>query len=34
MELGVLIRGGKLVLAIERLLDNLTEFGEIQPIQR
>ena len=29
MELGVLIRGGKLPLAIERLVDNLTESGEI-----
>ena len=32
MELGVLIRGGGLPIAIERLLDNLTECGEIQPI--
>jgi len=32
MELGVLIRGGKLPLAIERLVDNLTEFGEIERI--
>lgn len=34
MELGVLIRGGRLPIAIEQLLDNLTECGEIQPISR
>jgi len=34
MELGVLIRGGGLPMAIEQLLDNLTECGEIQPIRR
>ena len=33
MELGVLIRGGRLPIAIEQLLDNLTECGEIQPIR-
>lgn len=32
MELGVLIRGGSLPIAIEQLLDNLIECGEIQPI--
>lgn len=34
MELGVLIRGGRLPIAIEQLLDNLTECGEIQSIRR
>ena len=33
MELGVLIRGGRLPIAIEQLLDNLTECGEIQSIR-
>lgn len=34
MELGVLIRGGRVPTAIEQILDNLTECGEIQPIRR
>lgn len=33
MELGVLVRGGNLPLAIECLVDNLTESGEIQRIE-
>lgn len=32
MELGVLIRGGRLPIAIEKVVDNLTECGEIQPV--
>ena len=34
MELGVLIRGGNLPAAIDRLIDALTESGEIQVISR
>lgn len=34
MELGVLIRGGTLPIAIDHLLDSLTECGDIQPIRR
>jgi hypothetical protein len=32
MELGVLIRGGVLPVAIDRLFDALVESGELQPL--